>query len=383
MEKWRNGATHHLCTRLHKVGVAAVYPTIKDVAKRAGVSPSTVSRVIADHPRISRATKERVRAAMRELNYQPNAAARSLVRRRTQTIGVALSRSTEAALANPFFPEVLRGIGAAARLARYSLTLTTATSYDEERQQCMELLTQRRVDGLIVLASHTDDPLIDWLDERGHPFVVLGRVPGRDVPHVNNDNVAAAREATQHLLELGHRRIAFVGGPLDFIVTLDRLEGYKQALQEAGLAVDPRLVVTTDFSYEQAYEAARRLLTDSSLAGAPGKGAGGVSGRPTAFVAIDDGVALGVLAAAKSLGLRVPEQVSVVGFNDSPVCPHVAPPLTSVFIPVFDMGFAAAQMLCDILAGKRGSRAVSLATRLVVRQSTAPLRGALGVVGAH
>src|SRR5690606_3346996 len=110
------------------------YPTIKDVAKRAGVSPSTVSRVIADHPRISRATKERVRAAMRELNYQPNAAARSLVRRRTQTIGVALSRSTEAALANPFFPEVLRGIGAAARLARYSLTLTTATSYDEERQ---------------------------------------------------------------------------------------------------------------------------------------------------------------------------------------------------------------------------------------------------------
>ena len=402
-----------------------MFPTIKDVAERAGVSPSTVSRVIADHPRISRATKERVRAVMRELNYHPNAVARSLVRRRTQTIGVALSRSAEAALANPFFPEVLRGIGSFARQARYSLTLTTATTYDEERQQCMELLTQRRVDGLIVLASRIDDPLVDWLAENGYPFVVLGRVPGREVPHVNNDNTAAARRATEHLLEHGHRRIGFVGGPPDLIVSVDRLEGYKQALEAAGIPVRPEFIVSTDFSYEQSYEAARRLLApeaaaqhtppaavgavasaagvERAVAATGAERAGAAAGveramaaaeapagpssaertvapamrpdgaqRPTTLVAIDDAVALGVLAAARDLGLRVPEDVSVLGFNDSPVCPHVAPPLSSVSIPVFEMGVAAARMLCELLEGKPGPAEVILPAELVVRASTGP-----------
>lgn len=336
-----------------------MFSTVKDVAERAGVSPSTVSRVIADHPRISEATKERVRAVMRELDYHPNAVARSLVRRRTQTIGVALSRSAEAALANPFFPEVLRGIGAVAREARYSITLTTATSHVEEREQCIELLTQRRVDGLIVLTSRTDDPLVEWLRQQAHPFVVLGRVPGLDVPHVNNDNAAAAREATEHLLALGHRRIGFIGGPPDVVVSMDRLEGYKQALHDGGIPFRSEYVVPTDFGYEQSYEAARRLL----------------SLEPTALVAIDDGVALGALAAARDAGLRVPEDVSVVGFNDSPVCPHVAPPLTSVSIPVFEMGAAAARMLCDALDGKPGKTEVLLPTKLVVRRSTGPAGG--------
>lgn len=334
-------------------------PTIKDVAQRAGVSPSTVSRVIADHPRISAATKERVRAAMAELNYHPNAVARSLVRRRTYTIGVALSRSAEAALANPFFPEVLRGVGAVARQARYFLTLTTATSYEDEREQCIELLTQRRVDGLILLASRTDDALVDWLAQHSYPFVVLGRVPGRDVPQVNNDNVAAARAATEHLLALGHRQIAFIGGPPDFVVSVDRLAGYREALEGAGLRFQDDLVVHTDFSYEQAYVAARSLLVGPAV-------------RPTAVVAIDDSVALGVLAAARELGLRVPEDLSVVGFNDSPVCAHVAPPLTSVAIPIFELGAAAARMLCDALDGVEGPRKILLPSRLVVRGSTGP-----------
>lgn len=352
-----------------------MFPTVKDVAKRAGVSPSTVSRVIADHPRISKATKQKVRAAMKELNYHPNAVARSLVRRRTHTIGVALSRSAEAALANPFFPEVLRGIGAVARKAGYSITLTTALSDDEEREQCIELLTQRRVDGLIVLASRTDDALVDWLIEQTYPFVVLGRVPGRDVPYVNNDNILAAREATEHLLQLGHRHIAFLGGPPNFVVSIDRLEGYKQALHAAGLSFRPDLVAATDFSYEQSYDAARRLLSLSQASGEPLDADTNSAPRPTALLAIDDSAALGALAAARDLGLRVPVDVSVVGFNDSPVCPHVAPPLTSVSIPIFDMGAAAARMLCDALDGKRGETSVLLPTEVVVRESTAPMRG--------
>lgn len=350
-----------------------MFPTVKDVAERAGVSPSTVSRVIADHPRISEATKERVRAAMRELNYHPNAVARSLVRRRTQTIGVALSRSAEDALANPFFPEVLRGIGAAARRRRHFITLTTATSQAEEREQCIELLTQRRVDGLIVLTSRTDDPLVEWLVRQERPFVVLGRVPGMDVPHVNNDNVAAAREATRHLLALGHRRIGFISGPPDFIVSMDRLQGYREALQEVGLPFRPEWVASTDFSYDHAYEAARRML-----AGAPGgpfESGRLEDGRPTALVAIDDGAALGALAAAREAGLRTPEDVSIVGFNDSAVCAHVAPPLTSVSIPIYEMGEAAAGILCDALAGRRSRRRVILPAKLVVRGSTGPPPG--------
>src|SRR5690606_32193153 len=270
----------HVCTKWE---VGSVFPTIKDVAERAGVSPSTVSRVIADHPRISRATKERVRAVMRELNYHPNAVARSLVRRRTQTIGVALSRSAEAALANPFFPEVLRGIGSFARQARYSLTLTTATTYDEERQQCMELLTQRRVDGLIVLASRIDDPLVDWLADNGYPFVVLGRVPGREVPHVNNDNTAAARRATEHLLEHGHRRIGFVGGPAELIVGVDRGGGYKPAPEAGGLPGPAEFLGVSDFCYRPADGGGRRVVGpgaggEDTAAGGGGRGglAGGV-----------------------------------------------------------------------------------------------------------
>src|SRR5690606_8510864 len=195
-----------------------------------------------------------------------------------------------------------------------------------------------------------------------------------------------------------HRRIGFVGGPPDLIVSVDRLEGYKQALEAAGIPVRPEFIVSTDFSYEQSYEAARRLLapeaaaqhtppaavgavalaagveravaaTGAERAGAAAEAPAGPSSaeravapamrpdgaqRPTALVAIDDAVALGVLAAARDLGLRVPEDVSVLGFNDSPVCPHVAPPLSSVSIPVFEMGVAAARMLCELLEGKPG-----------------------------
>lgn len=372
MSRLLANSTGDAATRRREVG--ALFPTVKDVAERAGVSPSTVSRVIADHPRISRATKERVRAVMRELNYYPNAVARSLVRRRTHTIGVALSRSAEAALANPFFPEVLRGISAVAREARYSITLTTAPSPVEEREQCIELLTQRRVDGLIVLTSRTDDPLVEWLVQQAHPFVVLGRVPGRNVPHVNNDNIAAAREATEYLLSLGHRRIGFIGGPPDMVVSMDRLEGYKQALHKAGIPFRSHLVVPTDFSVEQSYKAAQRLLSpEFAQLDSPGASTSlGAVERPTALVAIDDAVALGALAAARGMGLNVPGDVSVVGFNDSPVCPHVAPPLTSVSIPVFDMGVAAARMLCDALDEKRSGTEVLLPTKLVVRSSTGP-----------
>lgn len=333
-----------------------MFPTVKDVAERAGVSPSTVSRVIANHPRISEATKQRVRSVMRELNYYPNAIARSLVRQRSQTIGVALSRSAEAALANPFFPEVLRGIGSVAQQARYTIMLTTATTYEQEHAQCMELLRQRRVDGLILLTSRRDDPLVRELQQESYPFVVVGRVPDNTVRCVNNDNVAASYEAATHLIQLGHEHIGFLGGPADFIVSGDRLAGYKKALEDAGLVYRSELVQETDFSYQQGLTTSRSLLR---------------TGDVTAILAIDDMLALGALAAAAEAGLRVPDEVSIVGFNDTPVCPHVAPALTSVSIPIFEMGAEAARILCSVLAGEMSVESVLLPARLVVRLSTA------------
>lgn len=336
-----------------------MFPTVKDVAKRAGVSPSTVSRVIADHPRISEATKQRVRAAMRELQYYPNAIARSLVRQRSQTIGVALSRSAEAALSNPFFPEVLRGIGSVAQQERYTITLSTATSPEDEYAQCMELLRQRRVDGLILLTARSEDRLVQSLLEEGYPFVVIGRVPHEDVVCVNNDNIAAAYQATMHLVELGHRCIAFIGGPPELIVSQDRLDGYRKALEESGIPYDADLVQVTDFSYEMGRAAASSLIAR----------------RPdiTAILAVDDMLALGGLAAAREAGMEVPRQLSVIGFNDTPVCPHVAPPLTSVSIPIFDLGVRAAEQLCALLDGESPrKRAVLLPASLVRRASTAP-----------
>lgn len=355
---WNGRASVAQCTTRGRI---AVFPTVRDVAERAGVSPSTVSRVIADHPRISEATKQRVRIAMGELNYHPNAIARSLVSQRSNTIGVVMSRSAEAALANPFFSEVLRGIGAVAQQERYTMMLTTATSYEDEYKQSMALLRQRRSDGLILLTSRRDDPLVKRLQKDNYPFVVLGRVPGDEVPYVNNDNVAAARAATRHLLELGHERIAFLGGPPDLILSVDRLAGYEAAFADADIGVDHSIVKETDFSYDAGYDTTRRLLKESS--------------DVTAVLAVDDMLALGALAAARDEGLRLPEQLSVVGFNDTPVCPHVDPALTSVSIPIFDLGKGAARMLCDMFAGVASSRTLLLPAQLVVRSSTAPAQG--------
>lgn len=335
-------------------------PTIKDVAERAGVSPSTVSRVIADSPKISEATKRRVRQAMRELHYHPNAIARSLVRQSPRSIGLVLSRSPEAALLNPFFPEVIRGISSVARSARYNLVLTTSSTPEEERSECLTLLRERRVDGVILLASRWNDPLVETLAADGHPFVVVGRLPGSESPcWVNNDNVKAAKEATAHLIGLGHKRIAFLGGPGELVVSHDRLEGYREALKEGGIPFDERLVRETHFSVEEGGAAALDLLR--------------LAPDVTAFVCVDDLLALGVLRAAAQAGRRVPEDLSVVGFNDNPFCAYITPSLTSVRVPIFEMGVEAARLLIDWLAGKRPSGGTLLPAQLIVRDSTGPL----------
>lgn len=320
------------------VSVASVHVTIKDVAKRAGVSPSTVSRVIADHPRISPDTKEKVRAILDELGYYPNAIARSLVNQTSNSIGVIRSRLTEENFANPFFPAVIQGISSVAHKHRLSLVLSTSKSFEQEDEECLNLLRQRRVDGVILLASHRDDQLIPRLTEHGFPFVLIGRYEGvEEINWVNNDNVEDARTAVCYLLNEGHRQIACLDGDPRYVVSSDRLVGYETAMRDHNLPISPGLIEHSEFSVEGGYQATRRLLDGNQTF--------------SAIFAVDDLVAIGAMRALQERGVEVGTEVAVVGFNDTILGACVQPALTSVHVPIYDLGQIAVQMLTAQIYG--------------------------------
>lgn len=329
--------------------------TIKEVARFAGVSASTVSRVLTEDPRISEPTRQRVRRAMADLGYHPNAIAQSLVRQSSDTIGLVMSRPARAAMAIPFYPEIIGGITERATLSRYHVLLVSSTSREDESAQAMSLLRNRKVEGLIHLASRVSDKLIDSLIEERFPFVVIGRVPDRQVPFVNNDNVAAARMAVAHLLDEGFKDIAFIGGSPDLVVTIDRLEGYRRELETRRIPLRPEWIACSESTITAGAAAAERLLS--------------LSPKPQAVFAMDDTIAAGVLKAATKMGLRVPDDLAVVGFNDDPVSGFVEPGLTTVRIPIFEMGCQAVRMLLEIIQTGKAPGNVVVPAELVVRQS--------------
>lgn len=331
--------------------------TIKDVARAAGVNASTVSRVLAGSSRISAETQERVRAAMRELNYHPNANARSLARKATHTIGLMIARPPEQAFANPFFAEVMRGIGSALHAAGYNVMLTMAATPKEERTACMRLLRQRRVDGVLLTSSHLHDDLIDELLAGAFPFVLIGRVPDhRPVNWVNNDNVAVGEMAVEHLISRGHTRIGHIHGPLDTVVAADRLSGYRNVLARVGLGAGPEYEQDGSFTREGGYWAMSQLLA--------------LPDPPTAVFCADDAMAVGALTVLKERGLT--DEVALIGVNDDPLTALLDPPLSTIRIPIFDLGATAAKRLVEMLAHEgNGPRQVLLPSQLVVRESTA------------
>ena len=318
--------------------MASVNVTIKDVAKRAGVSPSTVSRVIADHPRISPDTKEKVRAIMSELGYYPNAIARSLVNQTSNSIGLIRSRLTEENFANPFFPAVIQGISSVAHKHKLSLVLSTGKTFQQEDEESLTLLRQRRVDGVILLASHRDDQLIPRLTQDRFPFVLIGRYEGsEEINWVNNNNVEDARTAVQYLLNKGHRQIACLDGDPRYVVSADRLLGYERAFQDHNLEVPKNLVEHSAFSVEGGYQATQRLLTRRVPF--------------SALFAVDDLVAIGAMRALQERGMKVGSEVAVVGFNDTILGACVQPALTSVRVPIYELGQIAVQMLTAQIYG--------------------------------
>ncbi|MCL6446336.1 MAG: LacI family transcriptional regulator, partial [Alicyclobacillus sp.] len=329
--------------------------TIKDVAALAGVSPSTVSRVLSDSPRISEETKQRVRAALEQLDYHPNAFARGLVTNTAGAIGILIPPDMNEFFVNPFFAEMMSGVSEVARREGFDTVLSTSAR--DELQVLDAMMRGRRVDGVLLLRSRLQDPAIAKILEHGFPAALLGRpADDVDVAYVNNDNVQAAYEATQHLIQLGHRKIGFLGGSEELVVTVDRVAGYRQALREANIEPDDRWVVSSFFLEQGGYLGMMRLLA--------------LSERPTAVLASDDVLAFGAMRAASELGYHIPRDLAIIGFNDIRLAELANPALTSVRVHMYELGQAAAELLVDQIHGEaeKPKRRI-IRTQLIIRTS--------------
>jgi LacI family transcriptional regulator len=336
--------------------------TVHDVARHAGVSIATVSRALNDRSRISAETRQHVLEVAKSLGYQPNDLARSLAGMATQTIALLLPDIT-----NPFFPELVKGVQTLADERGHLLLLCHNADDGDKACADIAMLRRKKVDGILLVAGTLRGRGIAKATS-GIPTVVLDRrMPGRRSDLVTVDHRAGAVTAVEHLLGLGHRRIAHLTGPRDISSSIERHLGWRQALEAAGIDPDPDLVVRGDFLEDGGYAGGRALLQR------------GV--EFTAAFAANDLSAIGLLRSLNEAGLRVPADVSVVGFDGIHLTAYTAPPLTTIVQPVFDLGRRAAELLLDRLAGgppvdgTPKPQTVVLGTTLMVRASTGPVNG--------
>jgi DNA-binding LacI/PurR family transcriptional regulator len=329
-------------------------PTLEEVAARAGVGRGTASRVINGGEKVSTHAREAVERAIAELGYVPNAAARALVTRRTDAVALVIAESEERVFTEPFFAGIVRGIGAALADAGQQLVLLLAQA-SQRSGTLDDYLTRQHVDGVLLLSLHDDDTLPDRIRAHGLPVVVGGRQPGATSGFVDVDNVQGAHLAVEHLAGLGRRRVATIAGPLDMVAGSSRYEGYVAGLAAVGLPLDERLVVHGDFGQASGAEAMRTLLAGGEVDGV--------------FCA-NDLMAVGALSALREAGVKVPEEVAVVGFDDAPIAETTLPPLTTVHQSPERMG---REMVALLLESTRAPGTEhpgrTLPTHLVVRGS--------------
>jgi DNA-binding LacI/PurR family transcriptional regulator len=331
-------------------------PTLEQVAALAEVSRATVSRVVNGSAKVSPEVRARVERAVAKLGYVPNRAARSLVTRRADSIALVVSEPHARFFSEPFFAGVVRGVSAA--LAETGVQLLLLIAQDlPDRGRLERYVLGGHVDGVLLASLHGDDPLPGALERAGVPAVVVGRPAGAaPASYVDADNRGGARKAVDHLARRGRRRIATIAGPLDMGVGQDRLDGYRDGLRAAGTAQAGELVEVGDFSEESGAAAMERLLRRP---GAP----------VDAVFAASDLMAAGALRALRAAGRRVPDDVAVVGFEDSAVARYAQPPLTTVRQPIEEMGRQATRLLLAKAAGEVGAASMILDVELVVRAS--------------
>jgi len=329
--------------------------TIRDVAELAKVSPSTVSRVIHNNPKISDDTKKIVNKAMEELKYHPNAVARSLANSSTRTIGLILPNSSDDLFTRPFFIEAMRGISIYAQSNNYNLMYCFSKSEEEEVEFIRNYINSGWVDGIVLFVARKEDKCIAYLKKREFPFVVIGQPENsNDILWVDNDNVQSMYNVTSYLVEKGYREIALLTGPEQFAVTQNRMNGYIQALKARGLQENRKLIKIGDsFSEETGYKGMKDLL-ESEM-------------NVEAVAAADDFLAFGAIKAMKEKNIEIP----IVGFNNSPRSSFQSPTLSSVDINPVLLGQNAAELLIKSLQNKIiPFKNVIVGTRLIERETT-------------
>jgi LacI family transcriptional regulator len=339
-------------------------PTSADVAAMANVSRTTVSFVLNERAgvKIPEETRLRVLNAAATLGYFPNSVARQLVRGASRTVGLVLRQSPEQVANDGLLAETLRGLSSAARAAEHRVLVETLVPGEGHYAN---LVRSGRTDGLIVSGPRYDDEELVELARDGFPVVIQGSLPGLDVPSVDVDNEAGARLAVEHLLALGHRRIACItNAPLAYTAASERLAGYREALAAAGIGDEPALVAEGAFDAASGHRAIAEILSRTSF--------------DAVFVA-SDVVAIGAMAGLRDAGLSVPGDVSVVGFDAIPLAAYLDPPLTTISLPAYDLGLAAGRAILERIAGRPVAGRTLLPTELIERASSAARHGALPV----
>ena len=309
--------------------------TIKDIAAQAGVSPSTVSRVCNDNPSISKETRDRVRKVMAQLGYEPSAQAASPTVSPIHMVGIVLPPSLISVYRNPFFLETVRGISEFCNPHGVITSIVTSASDEEAMAAVRKLVSSRQVDGFIFLYSKKDDPVVEYLCEEGILYVVVG-TPQQfrsQTVCIDNDNLSAAREATDFLCGLGHKRIGFLGGSITFFHCADRKAGFQLSLMQHGLTMDPEICLEIHNIASEGTERIQALLSRPD--------------RPTAILTDDDILALALEQQCINMGLRIPEDISVLSFNNSLYTSMTASPLTCVDVNSFQLGFEAASQVIN------------------------------------
>ena len=311
-------------------------PTLDAVAARAGVGRGTVSRVVNGSPQVSPEARAAVQAAIAELGYVPNRAARALVTQRTDSVALVVSESEERVFTEPFFAAIVRGVSSGLLDTSMQLWLAMAQS-PAERERIEHHLTNQHIDGVLLLSLHDADPLPTLLEQRGLPAVLGGR-PARmlqpdaqEAYYVDVDNAGGARQAMEYLFGRGRRRVATIAGPQDMGAGVTRLAGYRQAVEATGAAVDEKLIAYGDFSEASGMAAMRQLLADNP--------------DLDAVFAASDPMAYGAVRALQEAGRQIPSDVAVVGFDDAPIARQSNPPLTTVHQPIEEMGREMARLL--------------------------------------
>jgi LacI family transcriptional regulator len=336
--------------------------TSQDVANLAGVSRTTVSFVLNDVKtfNISAETRQKVISAAESLNYVPDATAQALASRRAKAIGLVMTRSPHHIATDAFLPQIIGGLMEVIKDNKLRLLIEYVEVEHQDRAY-LELARAKHIDGMILLTPRLDDAGLRKLEQVDIPTVLMGHLEGADFYSVDVDNELAAQQGVRHLLELGHTQIACItNAPPSYAATPDRVAGYKNALLAAGIAPDDGLIRYADFDPQSGYIQTKSLLESGN--------------KFTAIFVASDNVAMGVKAALREAGLRIPEDISLVGFDDIPWAQYADPPLTTVHLQAQEMARRACLMLMDLLQGKEPEvKQQIIATHLVVRKSSRKL----------